>query len=133
MTSKARVRYDMTKKQSLSFEKCKHFIFHCFKYSLHLFKPSTVWGLGYTVLTRSMLWLIKKSSQFCYAGNKYEVAITYAFGRRLRMRTSAVPTCTANMHVRATLLNYRVLRYLIWFLEEKCSQHSLLVCLKCSF
>ena len=57
-TSKARVRYDMSNKQSLSFEKCIHFISHHFKYSLHLFKPSTVLGLGYSVLTRSMLYSI---------------------------------------------------------------------------
>ena len=63
-----------------------------------------------------------------------EVAITCAFGRRLRMGTiSAVPTRTANMHVRATLRKYRVLRYLIWFWEEKCSQKCLPVCLECSF
>ena len=43
---KAKVRYDMSNKQSLSFEKCIHFIFHYFKYHLHLFKPSTVLGSG---------------------------------------------------------------------------------------
>ena len=36
----------MSNKQSLSFEKCIHFIFHYFKYYLHLFKPSTVFGSG---------------------------------------------------------------------------------------
>ena len=36
----------MSNKQSLSFEKCIHFIFHCSRYSLHLFKPSTVLGPG---------------------------------------------------------------------------------------
>ena len=46
VTSKARVRYDMSTKQSLSFEKCIHIIFHYFKYSLHLFKPSTVLRSG---------------------------------------------------------------------------------------
>ena len=66
-----------------------------------------------------MLCLIDKSSQFCNTGNKYEVAMACAFGHRLRLSTiSAVSTCTATMHVRATLRKYRVLRYLIWFLEE---------------
>ena len=50
-TSKARVRYDMSNKQSLNFEKCIHFIFHYFEYSLHRFKPSTdcfgVWDIRY--------------------------------------------------------------------------------------
>ena len=36
----------MSNKQSLSFEKCMHFSFHYFKYSLYLFKPSTVLGSG---------------------------------------------------------------------------------------
>ena len=45
-TSKARVRFDMSNKQSLRFEKYKHFIFHNSKYSLHLFKQSTVFGSG---------------------------------------------------------------------------------------
>ena len=51
------------------------------------------------------------------------------FGRRLRMSAiSAGPTCTAIMHVRAICHKYNVLRYLIWFLDEKCSQHCLHVC-----
>ena len=76
--------------------------------NIHLFKPS----LEYSVLTISILCLIDKSSQFCNTGNKYEVAIICTFGRRLRMSTiSAVPTCTANMHVFATLRKYRVLKY----------------------
>ena len=45
-TFKARVRYDMSNKQSLNFEKRIRFIFHYFKYSHHLFKPSTVLGSG---------------------------------------------------------------------------------------
>ena len=53
----------MSKKQSLSFEKCIHFIFHYFKYSLHLFKQSTV--LGYGIF--STYNLIDTSSQFCNA------------------------------------------------------------------
>ena len=81
-TSKARVRYDMSNKLKSA----------------------------ESVPTRSMLCLIDKSSQFC--NTKCEVAITCAFERRLRMSTMrAVPTCTANMHVRATLCKYRVLRY----------------------
>ena len=59
-------------------------MFLFFKCSLHLFKPTTVFGLEYSVLTRSILCLINKSLQFCNTGNKYEVAITCAFGRRLR-------------------------------------------------
>ena len=62
-----------------------------------------------------------------HSGNKYRLAITCTFGRRLRMSTiSAVPTCTANTHVCENLRKYRVLRYLIWFLEGKCSQQCLL-------
>ena len=45
-SSKARVRFDMSNKQSLSFEKCIHFIFHYLKYSLHILKPGTVLGFG---------------------------------------------------------------------------------------
>ena len=73
----------MSNKQSLSCEKyllC--FMFHYFKYSLHLFKPSTVLGLEYSVLTRSKLCLIDKSSQFCNTGID-EVAITCTFGHKL--------------------------------------------------
>ena len=55
--------YDMSNKQSLSFEKCIHFIFHYLKYSLHLFKPSTV--LGSEIFSTNNL-----SSQFCKTGNK---------------------------------------------------------------
>ena len=66
-----------------------------------------------------MLCLIEKSSQLCNIGNKYEVAIACDFGRRPRMSTiSAVPTYTANMHERASLRNYRVLRYLIVFWKK---------------
>ena len=36
----------MSNKQSLRFEKCIHFIFHYFRYSFHLFKPSTAVGSG---------------------------------------------------------------------------------------
>ena len=36
----------MSNKQSVGFEKYIHFIFHYFKYSLHLFKPSIVLGSG---------------------------------------------------------------------------------------
>ena len=42
--SKARDRYDMSNKQSLSFEMFIHFILHYFEYSLQLFKASTVLG-----------------------------------------------------------------------------------------
>ena len=81
-----------------------------------------------------MLYLIDKSSQFCNIVNKYEEAITCVFGCMFPMSTiSAVPTCMANMHVRATLRKYRVLRYLIWFLEEKCSQQCLLGVLRAHF
>ena len=44
--------YDMSNKQSLSCEKYMRFMFDYFKYSLHLFKPSTVLGLEYSVLPR---------------------------------------------------------------------------------
>ena len=109
----------MWNKQSLSFEKCIHFIFHYFKFlftfsSLLLFR-----GLVYSVLARSIMCLIDKSSQFCNTENKYEVAITCAFGHRLRLSIICnVPTCTAVMHMLAKLRKYRVLRYLISFLEE---------------
>ena len=81
-----------------------------------------------------MLYLIDKSSQFCNIVNKYEEAITCAFGCMFPMSTiSAVPTCMANMHVRATLRKYRVLRYLIWFLEEKMQPTVFTRCLESSF
>ena len=127
----------MSNKQSLSFEKCIHFNFHYFKYSLHLFKPSLLfWVLGYSVLTctRSILCLIDKSSKFCNTGSKEDVAIACAFGRRLGMCTmSAVPTCMANMHVRATLRKCMVLMYLICSQEEKCSQRIYLCVLIAQF
>ena len=64
-----------------------------------------------------MFCLIDKSSEFCNTRNKYEQAITRAFGRRPRMNTiSAVPTCTY-MLMRATLRKYWVLKCSIWFLE----------------
>ena len=76
-----------------------------------------------------MICLIDKSIQFCNTGNKYVVAIICTFGRRLRMSTmGAVPTCTANMPVCATLRKICNL-----FLEEKYSQQCLLVCLESSF
>ena len=49
-TSKANVIFNMSNKQSLSSEKCIRFMFHYFK-DCHLFKPSTVLGLGYSALT----------------------------------------------------------------------------------
>ena len=77
--------YDMSmNKQALSCDKYIRIMFHYFKYSLHLFKPSTVLGLEYSVLTRSILCRIDKSSQFCNTGNKYEVAIACAFWCKLR-------------------------------------------------
>ena len=119
----------MSKKQSLSLEKYIHFIFHNYKYSLHLFKSSTVLGLVYSVLTRSILCLIDKSSQFCNTGIKYEVAITCALGCILHMSTiSAVLMRTPNGHERATLHKFRALRYLIWFWKKKSSQQCLPVC-----
>ena len=98
----------------LSFEKCIHFSFHSFKYSLHLFKPSTVLVSVIFSTNKTYVWVIDKSSHFCNT-EQYEIVhvITCVFGRRLRMSTiSAVPTCMANMHVRATLCMFRVLRYL---------------------
>ena len=55
-------------------EKYIRLLFHYFQYSFRLFKPSTVLGLEYSVLTRSILCLIDKSSHFCNTGNIYEVA-----------------------------------------------------------
>ena len=69
------------------------------------------WSLGYSVLTRSGSNNMRFWAYTSYEHNK---------------------RCT-NMHVRATLCKYRVLRYLVWFLEEKCSHQYLLVCLECSF
>ena len=46
---------------------------------------------------------------------------------------SAVSTCTANMHVRATLRKYRVLRYLIWVLEENAANSVYLCVLRAHF
>ena len=46
---------------------------------------------------------------------------------------SAVPTCMANMHVRATLRKYGVLRYLIWILEENATNSIYLCVLKTHF
>ena len=54
----------MSNKQSLSCEKYIRFMFHDFKYSLHLFKPGTVFGLEHSVL---ILCLIDNSSQLCSA------------------------------------------------------------------
>ena len=69
-------------KQSLSFEKCRLFIFHYFLIFSSPFQAKYCFGvwdiLGYSVLTRSMLCLIDKSSQFCNTRNKYKVAITCA-------------------------------------------------------
>ena len=46
-------------KQSLSFEKCIHFIFHYFKYSFNLFKPSTIVGSGkHSVFTISQFFYV---------------------------------------------------------------------------
>ena len=74
-----------------------------------------------------MLCLIDKSSQF-HTGKNIRVAITCAFGRRLCMSTiSVVPTCTANMRVRAPLRNYRVLRYLICFWKKNAT-NSVYLC-----
>ena len=125
----------MSNKQSLSFEKCIHFIFHHSKYFFTFSSQVLFWGLGYSVLIRSMLCLIDKSSQFCDTRYKYEVAITCAFVYRLRILTiSAVLTCTTNMPACATLGKYRILRYLIcFFTKKKCSQQCLLVRLECPF
>ena len=68
------------------------------------------------------------ASHFCNSGNKYKVAITCTFGRRLRMSTiNAVPTCTANTHVRANRRKYRVLGYLICIWMENAA-NSVYLC-----
>ena len=59
--SKARVRYDLSNKQSLSFEKCIHFIFTILNILITFSSQVLFWGLGYSILTRSMLCLIDKS------------------------------------------------------------------------
>ena len=124
----------MSNKQSLSFEKCIHFIFHYFKYSLHLFKRSTVLGCRIFSTYKTNVLFINKSSQSCNTVNKYKVAITCAFGRRLCMSTiSAVTTCTANMHMRATLHNNRVLRYLICFWKKNAANTVDLCVLRAHF
>ena len=57
-----------------------------------------------------------------------------SLGRRLHMSTiSAVPTCTANMHERANLRKYRVLRYLIGFMEENVASSAYLCVLSAHF
>ena len=71
-----------------------------------------------------MLCLINKSSQFCKTRNKYEVAITCAFGRNKHCTYLYVKcACACNS------AHYRVLRYLIcgFFLEENCSSVYLYV------
>ena len=92
----------MSNKQSLCFESIVHTLF--FFTILNIFftfsSQGLFWCLEYSVLARSLMRLIDKSSQFCNTGNKYEEAITTcAFGRRLGMSTiSVVPICAANMH-----------------------------------
>ena len=68
--------------------KSAYTLFFTFLDTLFTFSSQVLfWGLGFSVLTRSMLCLIDKFSQFCHTGNKYEVAIACAFGRILRMST----------------------------------------------
>ena len=74
-TSKAKVRYDMSNKQTLSYEKNIRFMFYYFKYSLHISSQILFWGLEYSVLTISVLCLTDKSAPFCDTGSKYEVTV----------------------------------------------------------
>ena len=89
----------MSNKQSLSLEKV-HTLYFSILNILFTFSSQVLFcGLGYSVLTRSLLCLVDKSSQFCNTGNKY-------FGSNnmhLYEHNKRCTTCKANMHVRATL------------------------------
>ena len=65
----------MSNKQTLSCEKYTRFMFHYFKYSLHISSQVLFWGLEYSVLTVSVLCLTDQSAQCCDTGSEYEVTV----------------------------------------------------------
>ena len=116
--------------------KCIHFISQYFEYLITFSSQVLFWGLGYLVLTRSMLYLINNLHSFATREidtKNIQCSYNMRFWAIFRMGTiSAVP----NMHVRATLHKYRALGYLIWFLEgnsvNSCVLRAYFSPMKCS-